>query len=103
MPNVARGSSRDSVITQHGCASTTTTRDFSPNVIVNTIGVHRHGDYNTSHTIRKGDSCRSHSKPIQSASTNVFANNKGVARVGDPYSGCGKVLTGSLNVFANGA
>ena len=103
MPKVARGNARDSVITLHGCTRITTTREASTNVIVNNIGVHRHGDHNTHHTIQCGSSCCTHSRPIQSASLNVFANNRGVARVGDPYSGCGKVLTGSSNVFANGS
>jgi len=102
MPKVARGSARDSVITLHECTRITTTRDFSPNVIVNNIGVHRHKDYNTHHTYPCGVCC-THSRPIESASPNVFANGWGVARVGDPYQGCGKVLTGSANVFANGA
>jgi uncharacterized Zn-binding protein involved in type VI secretion len=103
MPNVARGNARDSVITLHGCTRITTTRDASTNVIVNNRGVHRHRDYNTHHTIPCGPACCTHSRPIASASPNVFANGRGVARVGDPYSGCGRVLTGSLNVFANGA
>jgi len=102
MPKVARGRSRDKVKTYHGCTSITTTRDASNNVFVNKIGVHRHHDKNTTHTIPCGPSCCSHSRPIQTASPNVFANKKGVARVGDPYSGCGKVLTGSPDVYANG-
>jgi uncharacterized Zn-binding protein involved in type VI secretion len=103
MPKVARGNARDSVITQHRCTSITSTRGASTNVIVNNIGVHRHRDFNTSHSIPCGDSCCTHSRPIESASPNVFANGWGVARVNDPYQGCGKVLTGSSNVFANGA
>ena len=102
MPKVARGRGRDTVQTRHGCASTTTTRDASNNVLVNNIGVHRHNDKNTTHAVPCGPSCCSHSRPIQTASSNVFANNRGVARVGDSYSGCGVVLTGSNNVYANG-
>jgi len=102
MPKVARGNSRDSVQTNHECTSITTTRECSNNVIVNNKGVHRLHDKNTTHTIPCGSSCCPHSRPIQSASPNVLANNLGVARVDDPYSGCGWVLTGSENVFANG-
>ena len=102
MPAVARGNARDQVQTRHGCDSTTTTRECSNNVLVNGIGVHRFGDRNTTHAIPCGDSCCSHSKPINRGSPNVYANNKKIARVGDSYSGCGVVNSGSNNVYANG-
>lgn len=102
MTAVARGQGTDTVNTQHGCASTTTTLGASPNVLVNNIGAHRKTDKNTSHTIPCGNSCCPHSRPIIGASPNVIINNLGVARVGDSYSGCGVVATGSKNVFANG-
>jgi len=101
MPAVARGNSRDTVTTNHGCASTTTTQACSSNVIINGIGVHRDTDLNTTHTIPCGSSCCPHTRPIVVASSNVIANGLGVARVGDPYSGCGQVATGSSNVAAN--
>ena len=101
MPAVARGQSRDTVTTNHGCASTTTTNACSSDVFVNDIGVHRQGDLNTTHSIPCGDSCCSHSVELAAGSANVIVNGKGIARVGDRYSGCGEVSTGSNNVFAN--
>ena len=62
MPGIARGDGRDTVTTEHGCASTTTTN---------------------------------------LCSTTVFVDGIGVARVGDRYSGCGHISTGSETVFAD--
>lgn len=72
----------------------------SGNVFINGIPVSRQGDVNTSHLLPGGRSCPSHSAPIAVGSTTVFANFKGVGRVGDAISGCTAVAAGSPNVFA---
>jgi len=101
MPGIARGDGRDTVTTEHGCASTTTTNLCSTTVFVDGIGVHRLNDLNTEHTIRCGDRCCKHAQPVSTASTTVFVDGLGVARVGDRYSGCGHISTGSETVFAD--
>tara|TARA_Y100000310_G_scaffold263713_1_gene274054 strand:+ start:341 stop:646 length:306 start_codon:yes stop_codon:yes gene_type:complete len=101
MPAVARGQSRDTVSTQHGCASTTRTSGGSNNVFVNGIGVHREQDLNMNHSIPCGDSCCKHAERLTKGSNNVIVNGKGIARVGDKYNNCGIVLSGSENVYAN--
>jgi len=71
----------------------------SPNVLVNNIGVSRQGDNNTVHLL-PGLPCPSHARPIATGSTSVFANGKGVGRIGDSISACTSVAQGSDNVFA---
>jgi len=73
----------------------------SPNVFINNIPVSRQGDNNTGHLL-PGSPCPSHSAPIAVGSTTVFANTKGVGRIGDGISGCTSVAAGSPNVFAGG-
>jgi uncharacterized Zn-binding protein involved in type VI secretion len=73
----------------------------SSTVFVNGLGVSRQGDNNTSHLL-PGAPCPSHSAPIATGSTKVFANSKGVGRIGDGISGCTSVAAGSSNVFAGG-
>jgi uncharacterized Zn-binding protein involved in type VI secretion len=99
MPAVARGSAEDTVTTNHGCTTTTTTEGKSGDVFVNGTGVHRQSDENTSHTYSP-DGCPSHQTAISVGSTTVFANNLGIARIGDLYDGGEEVSSGSLNVFA---
>jgi len=102
MPAVARGATKDSVKTNHGCSSSTTTEGKSSNVFVNGIGVHRKSDLNTSHTYPVGDSCPPHQTAISVGSSTVFANSLGIARIGDMYDGGEEVSSGSSNVFAGG-
>jgi len=71
----------------------------STNVFVNSIGVSRQGDNNTTHLL-PGVPCPSHSAPIAKGSSTVFVNGKGCGRVGDAISGCTSVAAGSSNVFA---
>jgi uncharacterized Zn-binding protein involved in type VI secretion len=73
----------------------------SSDVFINGIGVSRQGDVNTSHLL-PGAPCPSHSAAITTGSTTVFANGKGVGRIGDGISGCTSVAAGSPNVFAGG-
>ena len=102
MPAVARGNGTDGIKTFHGCTTYTTCSSCSINVRANGIGVHRENDSNTSHTIKVGDSCPSHSTTVIVGSPNVKVNGRGVARVGDRYNNCGQIVGGSPNVFANG-
>ena len=74
----------------------------SGNVFVNNIPVSRQGDVNTVHLLPGGKTCPAHAAPIASGSSSVFANFKGVGRVGDGLSGCTAVAAGSPNVFAGG-
>ena len=71
----------------------------STNVFVNSIGVSRQGDNNTTHLL-PGVPCPAHAAPIEVGSTTVFINGKGCGRVGDAISGCTSVAEGSSNVFA---
>lgn len=71
----------------------------SPDVFVNSIGVSRQGDKNDSHLIPGGEDCTIHEAPITTGSTRVFANNKGIGRIGDGVTSCTKVATGSSDTF----
>lgn len=73
----------------------------SPNVFVNGIPVSRQGDVNTPHLL-PGSPCPGHDAPITTGSRTVFANGKGVGRVGDALSACTSCAQGSPNVFAGG-
>jgi uncharacterized Zn-binding protein involved in type VI secretion len=73
----------------------------SSDVFINGIAVSRQGDNNNSHLL-PGSPCPSHAAPITIGSTTVFANGKGVGRIGDAISGCTTVAQGSSNVFAGG-
>jgi len=96
MPAVTRKGDADvshcSGMTRDGC---------SPDVYVNGIAVSRQGDNNTSHLL-PGAPCPSHAAPIDTGSSTVFVNGKGIGRVGDALSGCTSVAAGSPNVFAGG-
>ena len=98
MPAVCRGDSVDADITH---CSTPMRNQRSGDVKVNGTGVSRQGDVNTSHLL-PAPVCPSHTAPIAVGSTTVFANGKGVGRIGDAISGCTSVATGSENVFAGG-
>ena len=74
----------------------------STNVKVGGIGVSRAGDLNTPHLLPCGFICCGHVAPITIGSTTVFANGKGIGRVGDALTGCTMVAEGSENVFAGG-
>ena len=73
----------------------------SSDVFVNSIGVSRHGDLNTTHLLPPDiPPCPSHAAGIATGSTTVFVNGKGCGRVGDGITGCTSVAAGSSNVFA---
>ena len=71
----------------------------STNVFVNSIGVSRQGDNNTTHLL-PGVPCPPHAAPIAAGSSTVRVNGKGIGRVGDGISGCTSVAAGSPNVFS---
>ena len=106
MPAVARGNSEDDVSCNHPCLGTTKTNGMSDDVIVNGIGVHREGDDTVVHVsgVDSPICVSTHAPVIAEGSTSVFANGKGVARVGDDYTASDKVSTasgnGSPDVFA---
>ena len=73
----------------------------SSDVFVNSIGVSRQGDLNTTHLLPPYiPPCPSHAAGIATGSTTVFVNGKGCGRVGDGITGCTSVAAGSSNVFA---
>ena len=73
----------------------------SPDVFVNGIPVSRKDDLNTSHLLPPAP-CPAHAAGITIGSTTVFANGKGIGRIGDAITGCTSVAAGSPNVFAGG-
>jgi uncharacterized Zn-binding protein involved in type VI secretion len=107
MPAVARGAAKDAVSTNHGCQGMTRTAGLSNNVFVNNnsggAGIHRKTDANVVHSFPVPGGCAPHSTVISSGSGTVFANNLGVADVGDAYTGGETVATGSPNVFTHGS
>lgn len=96
MPAVCRGDSVDADIVH---CSVPLRSQRSDDVFVNGTGVSRQGDNNTPHLLPPPP-CPAHAAPIAVGSPTVFANNKGVGRIGDAISGCTSVATGSPNVFA---
>lgn len=85
----------------HGTYPARTTGQGSGNVLVNGVGIHRETDGWGSHT-NTVPPYDSHSGVTSKGSGSVFANGLPVARVGDPISCGGSIVTGSGNVFAGG-
>ena len=98
MPAVCRGDLVDEDMTH---CTKPRRLERSPDVFVNSIGISRQGDNNNSHLL-PGVPCPAHAAPITTGSTTVFANGKGVGRIGDSITGCTSVAEGSPNVFAGG-
>ncbi len=83
----------------HSCFPARPNDEASPNVFVNSKGVHRLGDHWETHCCPAGP-C--HDGYASSGSPNVFVNGKSVCRVGDSID-CGDTMCeGSPNVFVNG-
>jgi len=82
------------------------TRDGkSDNVFVNTLGVSRKTDLNTSH--KNCNDNDEHTTAIKLGSTTVTVNGLGIGRIGDivaegDVENCTSVSQGSPNVFAGG-
>lgn len=101
MPAIARKDGLDTINTNHGCDSITTTKEGSSDVFVNGIGSVRAGDLCEVHTVPSGPACVPHQVPLTTFSTTVFVNGRGVGRLDDEYSGH-TITSGSSNVFAGG-
>jgi uncharacterized Zn-binding protein involved in type VI secretion len=74
----------------------------SPNVFANNIAVNRVGDGWAPHggdPAYRGDPHPSEAHTTSSGSGTVFANSKGIARIGDAVEG-DTIAAGSSNVFA---
>lgn len=79
----------------HGCFPARINISGSPDVMINGLPAHRKDDKWLVHICGKN----SHDGTLSSASTTVFANNKGIGRVGDSIS-CGDTAkTGSPDTF----
>lgn len=89
----------DIVNTGHGCDSTTTIAEHSPDVFADGINVARKGDSLTVHTVPDGASCVPHTSKINVGSGTVFVNGIPLARVGDSADS-GSIAKGSGTVFA---
>lgn len=101
MPAVARGNTQDTVTTNHGCTGASTTAGLSSDVIVGGYGVHRQDDASTPHAYPPDPPCANHTPTLATGSTSVFANGKGIARVGDGYSSVSDVVgSGYATVIA---
>lgn len=95
---VARGSGTDSVNTNHGCDTVTTTDQCSDNVFINGKGAVRKGDLIKVHQWPAGEGCEDHTVPLNSYSQTVFVNGKNLGRKGDYYGSNEVIATGSSNV-----
>lgn len=95
MPAVCRGDLVDIDVVH---CSLPKRQERSGDVFVNGIGVSRQGDKNNSHLL-PGIPCPSHQAPIASGSPKVFANTKGIGRIGDSVSSCTSVASGSGDTF----
>jgi len=99
MPAVSRKSGQDSIATNHGCDATTVTNEGSSKVLVEGYGVVRDGDQCAVHLFPVGIGCGSHVVSLSSYSNKVYADGKGIGRVGDFYNGH-SLTTGSSKVIA---
>jgi len=105
MPPVARGSGEDSVFSKTGsgrnCARplTTQTDQCSEDVSANNKGLVRADDKVAPHL---AGGCGPDNSGLSSFSSTVFANGKGIARIGDEYTSDNTITSGSANVFAGG-
>ena len=85
------------ICTGHGCWPPRTGVSASPNVFVNGIAAHRLNDPWDTHCCPT-DGC--HPGTVSQASSRVFINGKGIARIGDVID-CGSLIAaGSPNVNA---
>jgi len=98
MPAIARGNSADTVNTNHGCDTTTTTDACSSTVFVNGKGIVRFGDAVKSHDY-PAPPCTPHAPTMDTlCSSTVFVNGKKVAYLGSKYGGNHNITSGSPTV-----
>lgn len=101
MPGIA--GQNDTVATGHGCDTTTTILEGSPNVRINGKGAAYAGAALTPHTIPAGTPpvCVGHSAVINAGYGRVLVNGKPIARIGDSAD-LGAISSGSPNVLTSG-
>lgn len=88
MPGACR---KTDVSMGHGCFPSRPNIDGSTDVIIDGLGAHRKDDKWLIHICGK----QSHDGSLSSASNTVFANNRGIGRIGDSISCGDTVKTGS--------
>lgn len=102
MPAVARAFGNDTVLSQTGsgvfCASPliTATGVGNSTVFINGIMVVKIDDPVAVHPFL---GCGPDTSVLTTSSTTVFANGKGVGRIGDQYTSDNTITSGSPNVF----
>jgi uncharacterized Zn-binding protein involved in type VI secretion len=101
MPGIAR--QNDTVTTGHGCDTTTTIQQGSPNVRINGSGAAYAGAALTGHTIPVGvpPVCVGHSAQVNAGYGRVLVNGRPIARIGDSAD-LGQISTASANVLTIG-
>jgi len=103
MPAVARSNGNDVVLSQTGtgrlCMSPiqTATGSSGSNVYINGIQVVKIEDPVAPHPFA---GCGPDTSLLTVASTTVFANGKGVGRIGDKYTSDNTIISGSQTVFS---
>ena len=92
--------------TGHGCDIVTTVLGGSANVKIGNVGVLTQGDPLAPHTINQPNPllpCINHpGQIVNTGSTTVIVNGKGIARVGDLVDIGGTITVGIPNVVAGG-
>lgn len=104
MPGIARQG--DNVITGHGCDTTTTIQQGSPNVRINGRGAAYAGAALASHTITNpapapAPPCIPHSAQVNAGYGRVLVNGKPIARYGDSAD-AGTISSSSGDVLTSG-
>ena len=104
MPGIAR--QNDTVTTGHGCDTTTTIQQASPDVRINGRGAAYAGAALTSHTITNpapppAPPCIVHSAQVNAGYGRVLVNGRPIARVGDSAD-LGQISSGSGDVLTSG-
>jgi len=104
MPGIAR--QNDTVATGHGCDTTTTIQEGSPNVRINGRGAAYANAALSPHTITNSaplpaPPCIGHSAQVNAGYGRVLVNGRPIARIGDSAD-LGQITTGSANVLTSG-
>jgi len=102
MPGIARQG--DNVITGHGCDTTTTIQQGSPNVRINGRGAAYAGAALAPHTITNSvpiPPCISHSAQVNAGYGRVLVNGRPIARYGDSAD-AGSISSSSGDVLTSG-
>lgn len=99
MPGIAREG--DNVITGHGCDSTTTIQQGSPNVRINGRGAAYAGALLVSHTIGTPPACVVHTAQVNAGYGRVLVNGRPIARFGDSAD-AGSISSSSGDVLTSG-